>query len=165
MFIFLLLPFFASASVLQDDVSAIYRTSFSLKEVCEKMTGSEAPLIDIVSGREIDCMGKKVDVGIFCEQMMAADPYYLRGHTSPETKEVTCVSGKTVIFKYMCVKLSDQQLCSGSAATSCAVIKAKLARRLDPIHASYTKNTKGIKQLNCYFGSLPSSESVNRGGL
>jgi hypothetical protein len=34
-------------------------------------------------------------------------------------------------------------------------MKLKLAKRLDIVHASITKNEKGIKELNCYFESLP----------
>ena len=119
------------------------------------MVTHEAPLIDIVNGTELDCMGKKVNVGDFCYREMAADPYYLRAFIDKDTKEVECVSGKKVLFKFLCVKLSDKKFCSQSAKESCGVIQQKLARRLDMVHSSFTKNEKGIKQLNCFFESLP----------
>ena len=105
-------------------------------------------------------MGKKVDVAVFCEKEMAADPYYLRAYVDREQKEVVCHSGKKVIFKYQCVKLTDKKLCESSAKASCEQMKQKLARRLDIVHSSFTKNEKGIKELNCYFESLPLKESL-----
>lgn len=122
------------------------------------MVTHESPLIEAASGTELDCMGKKVHVGKFCEKEMAADPYYLRAHVDRAAKEVVCTSGKKVLFKYLCVKLSDKTLCDKDAKESCRVIQEKLAKRLDIVHTSFTKNDKGIKQLNCYFESLPLSE-------
>lgn len=100
-------------------------------------------------------MGKKVSVGKFCEKELAADPYYLRGYIDKSSKQVVCVSGKKVLFKYLCVKLSDKSLCDGEAKASCQFIQEKLAKRLDLVHSSFVKNPKGIKQLNCFFESLP----------
>ncbi len=119
------------------------------------MVTHESPLIDVVSGTVIDCMGKKVKVGDFCEKETAADPYYLRAYVDKSTSEVVCVSGKKVLFKYQCVKLSDQELCSMEAKKSCLLIQEKLAKRLDLVHFSFVKNEKGIKQLNCFFEPLP----------
>lgn len=121
----------------------------------------ESPLIDAVSGTELDCMGKKVKVGDYCEKVTAADPYYLRAYVDKEKREVVCVSGKKVLFKYQCVKLSDKALCSGEAKNSCKYIQKKLARRLDLVHASFVKSEKGIKQLNCFFESLPLKEKFD----
>ena len=43
-----------------------------------------------------------------------------------------------------------------SASTNFTMkMKEKLAKRLDMVHSSITKNDKGIKELNCYFESLP----------
>ncbi len=98
-------------------------------------------------------MGKKVKASDFCEKTMATDPYYLRASFDEDTKEAVCVSGKKVLFKYLCVKLTDKELCSREAKDSCKVIREKLAKRLDNVHASFTKNEKGIKQLNCYYES------------
>ena len=123
------------------------------------MVPHESPLIDVVSGTEIDCMGKKVEVSRFCEKAMAADPYYLRAYVDRDTKEVVCHSGKKVLFKYQCVKLTDRRLCDSNAKVSCEEMKHKLAKSLDIVHASITKNEKGIKELNCYFESLPLNES------
>jgi pyruvate kinase len=103
-------------------------------------------------------MGKKVNVGSFCEKELAADPYYLRGYLDKDSSEAVCVSGKKVLFKYLCVKISDKALCSQEAKSSCEFIQSKLAKRLDMVHASFVKNEKGIKQLNCFFESLPLSE-------
>ena len=119
------------------------------------MVTHESPLIDVISGTELDCMGKKIKVSSFCEIEMASDPYYLRAYVDVDKKEVVCHSGKKVLFKYLCVKLSDREMCSKEAKKSCADIREKLAKRLDIMHSSYTSDPKGIKQLNCYFESEP----------
>jgi len=156
--IFLLFSQLNFASVVQDDVSTIEKNRFPFKTVCQKMVAHESPLIEVISGTELDCMGKKVDVGNFCDKAMAADPYYLRAYVDRELKEVVCHSGKKVLFKYQCVKLQDKKYCESSAKSSCEQIKQKLAKRLDIVHSSFTKNEKGIKELNCYFESLPLKE-------
>lgn len=115
----------------------------------------DSPLIEIVSGSQIDCMSKKVEAGDFCEKQMATNPYYLRAYIDKEKNEVVCVSGKKVIFKYQCVKLSDKAMCAGEAKRACEYIQKKLARRLDMVHYSFVRSEKGIKQLNCFFESLP----------
>jgi hypothetical protein len=157
-FAILFLPLFAFSNVIQDDVSTTDKFRFSFKTVCQKMVTHETPLIEIVSGTVLDCMGKKVDVGNFCDKELAADPYYLRAYVDRESKEVVCHSGKKVLFKYQCVKLSDRVLCDSKAQASCQQMKQKLAKRLDLVHASIIKNEKGIKELNCYFESLPLKE-------
>lgn len=149
----LLFSFLSFAHIIQDDVSVLERTRFSLKEVCTKSGYSDSPLIDVVSGALIDCMGRKVDVTNFCDRELAHDPYYLRAYI--EKEEVVCLTGKRVLFKYQCVKFTDRDLCSKEAQRSCEIIKRKLARRLDLIHSSFVKNEKGIKQLNCFFESTP----------
>ena len=122
------------------------------------MVTHEAPLIDVVSGTVLDCMGKKVDVGDFCDKEMAADPYYLRGSINKTKKEVVCVSGKKVVFKYLCVKKTDVQYCGSSAKESCELIQKKLARRIDIVHSAFTQTEKGIKQLSCFFEIQPLKE-------
>jgi len=151
----LLIPFLAFGHIIQDDVSVTQKYRHSLKQVCTKMGYVDSPLIDIVSGTHIDCMGRKVEAGAFCDKELAADPYYLRAYIDREKNEVICVTGKKVLFKYLCVKLSDKAMCSQEAKVSCAHIHKKLAKRLDMVHSSFVRNEKGIKQLNCFFESLP----------
>ncbi len=150
----------AFSSIVQDDVSTTDKIRFPFTTVCQKMVTHESPLIDVVSGTELECMGKKVDVGAFCDKEMAADPYYLRAYVDRATKEVVCHSGKKVLFKYQCVKLTDRKLCESTAKASCEEMKLKLAKRLDIVHSSFTKNEKGIKELNCYFESLPLKDKL-----
>ncbi len=156
----LLVPLLSLAGVVQDDVSVTEKFRFSFQTVCKKMVTHESPLIEVVSGTELDCMGKKIHVGPFCEKEMAADPYYLRAHVDREAKQVVCTTGKKVLFKYQCVKLTDKALCSKEAKSACSEIREKLAKRLDIVHTSFTKNEKGVKELNCYFESLPLSENI-----
>jgi hypothetical protein len=156
--LFLLYSFFSIAQVVQDEVLTTSKNAFSLKAVCQKMVPHESPLIDITSGNEIDCMGTKVEAGKFCEKAMVQDPYYLRGHVDLDKKEIICHSGKKVIFKYQCAKLAAQSKCSRPPKVSCEEFRKKLAYRLDLVHASVTKNEKGISELNCYFESLPLNE-------
>lgn len=143
------------AHVLQDDVNITDKTPFEFSTVCSKMVTHESPLIEIASGTELDCMGKKVSVSDFCYKEMAADPYYLRAYVDKNQKKVICVSGKKVLFKYLCTHMSDKDMCDKSSKNACGFIQQKLARRLDLVHDSFTKNEKGIKQLNCFFESLP----------
>lgn len=147
----------AHSGVVRDDVAISDKVSFSWKSVCSRMVSHESPLIEPVSGTEIDCMGKKVNVSDFCEKELAQDPYYLRGYVKEATKEVVCQSGKRVSFKYQCVRLADKKFCGQTAKASCSEIRQKLARRLDIVHYSFTRNAKGIRELNCYFESLPLS--------
>jgi hypothetical protein len=160
MIFFLFIPWLAFAHVIQDDVSISGKVTFDLSYVCQRMVSHQAPLIDIISGTEIDCMGKRISVANFCEQELAQDPYYLRGYVMPAERQVACLSGKKVIFKYLCVKLSDQQYCGVKAAAACSLIQAQLARRLQLVNASFTSNSRGIKQLNCYF-DVDAAQSEN----
>jgi hypothetical protein len=148
------------AGVIQDDVSTTEKARFSFKTVCLKVLGQDAPLIDVLSGTEINCMGKKLDVALFCDKQMAQDPYYLRAYVDEVSREVVCHSGKKVLFKFQCVKLIDHKLCDSDAKISCGQMKQKLAKRLDIVHSSVTKNAKGIKELNCYFEALPLNENL-----
>lgn len=159
LFIFLY-PLFVFSHVIQDDVSVTDRSRFTFGSVCKKMVTHESPLIEVVSGTELDCMGKKVNVADFCYKELAHDPYYLRGSIDKKSQEVICLSGKKVLFKYLCVKGKDKELCAMPAKLACEYIRGKLARRLDIVHSSFTQNPKSIKQLNCYFESLPLKEKL-----
>lgn len=153
---FLLSPLIVFAHIIQDDVSITEKKRHSFKYVCSKSGFSDSPLIDYVSGTKIDCMGRKVEVGDFCEKERATDPYYIRAYVDKDKQEVVCVSGKKVLFKYLCVKVSDVSMCSSEATKACSHVKGKLAKRLDLVHSSFVRNEKGIKQLNCFFESTPS---------
>lgn len=157
-FVFLLLPFISFAHVLQDDVAIVEKTNHSFKNACTKMGYPDSPLIEIVTNTKLDCMGKKIDVGDFCDKELAADPYYIRAYIDVKANEIVCVSGKKVLFKYLCTKYKDRSLCGGNARKSCEYIQHKLARRLDMVHSSIINTEKGPKQLNCFFESLPLRE-------
>jgi hypothetical protein len=159
-FSIILIPFLALAHVIQDDVTVTEKTRYSLKSVCSKSGHPDSPLIEVISGTTIDCMGRRIDAADFCDREHAADPFYLRAVLNADRQEVICVSGKKVIFRYLCVKLTDRALCSRSADYACGYIKGKLARRLDIVHAAFLKNEKGIQQLNCFFDSLSAGEKV-----
>jgi hypothetical protein len=153
-FFLLFLSTFSFSHIIQDDVSTTTKERFSLSTVCKKMVSHESPLIDVVSGTEIDCMGKKVSAINFCVKEMAQDPYYIRAYVDQSSKEVVCHSGKKVLFKYLCVKMSDKKYCDSNPKETCLSLKTKLAYRLDLIHSAVVKNEKGIKQLNCFYESL-----------
>jgi hypothetical protein len=162
MFIFLLLlSFSVGAHIIQDDVVTTDKVEFSFQKVCQKMVSHESPLIEVSSGTVLDCMGKKVSVGDFCNKELAHDPYYIRAYIDREKEKVVCHSGKKVLFRYLCVKIKDRKLCSHDAKVSCSIIQKKLARRLDLVHSSIINNDKGIKQLSCFFESLPLEEKAN----
>ncbi len=165
LFFFFLLPLISFSHVVHDAISASDKQVFSFATVCQKMVTHETPLIEALSGSEIDCMGKKILVSAFCEKELAQDPYYLRAYVNKEKREVVCQSGKKVLFKYLCVKLSDKELCAKDPKSACLVIQNKLAKRLDMVHFSFTENEKKLKQLNCYFESLPLASGNPRGNL
>lgn len=154
------LTLFSFAGVVRDDVTVTDKARFSWKHACSRMVSHESPLIEASTGTELDCMGKKIDVGEFCDKELAQDPYFLRGYVDEKSQEVVCQSGKKVIFKYQCVRFEDKRLCGQTPKKSCEEIRRKLARRLDIVHESFTKNEKGIRELNCYFESLPLHESL-----
>ena len=155
MILLLLVSQLSFASIIQDDVAVTEKRSFAFKQVCEKTLGFESPLIEAKSGTVLDCMSRKVDVSDFCDKELVTDPYYLRGYVDEEKKLVHCHSGKKVNFRYQCVKLSDRELCSKEPKAACEFIKHKLARRLDIVESQFSKNAKGIKELQCRFESLP----------
>ena len=152
-----LLYFFSSLSfshIIQDDVSIIEKKHFTFKYVCNKSFPTDSPLIEVLGGTQLDCMSRKLNVSDFCDKELMSDPYYLRAYIDKNKNEVICLTGKRVIFKYVCAKLADRKLCSPTSKKACLKIQEKLARRLDVIHASFTKNEKTVKQLNCIFGSI-----------
>lgn len=147
-----MIPHHSLAGVVLDQISDIKKINYTFSEVCKKSVSHETPLIEFVSPKEIDCMGKKIQVLNFCDNELATDPYFLRGIADEATKQVTCVSGKRLIFKYACAKKSDSVFCD-VASLGCLEVRNQLATRLYAIRATITKNEKGQKELNCYFDS------------
>jgi hypothetical protein len=148
---FLLFPIMSFSHIIMDDVATVEKFNFSFPTVCNKMVSHESPLIEIVSGTALDCMGREVSVAEFCDRELAADPYYIRAYVDKEKKQVVCQTGKKVLFKYLCVKLTDKKFCNNEAQKNCLALKEKLAKRLELIHASQVKNDKGVNQLNCFY--------------
>jgi hypothetical protein len=151
-FALLFFPLISFSHIIQDDVSSVERARFSFKYACSKMGFADSPLIDH-QANQLDCMSRKFEVSDFCGKELAADPYYIRAYIDGEKQEVVCVSGKKVIFRYQCVKLSDRAMCSAEPKKACTHIHKKLAFRLSLIHSSFVTTEKGIKQLNCFFDS------------
>ncbi len=137
---------------MNDQISDLKKINYSFSEVCKKSVTHESPLIEFISPKEIDCMGKKIQVMDFCDKEQAGDPYFLRAIATEATKEVSCISGKRLVFKYLCAKKTDFVFCD-VASLGCVEIKNQLAKRLHIVRASVTKNSKGQKELNCYFDS------------
>jgi hypothetical protein len=150
--LFILISHHSFAGVVMDQISDIKKIQYPFSEVCKKSVTHETPLIEFISPKEIDCMGKKIQVLRFCDKEHAADPYFLRAVADEETKQVSCISGKRLIFKYLCAKKSDSVFCD-VASLGCIEIKNQLAKRLYIVRATITKNSKGQKELNCYFDS------------
>lgn len=162
-FSIMLFPLFAFGGVVKYDVTTTDSSEFTFKTACARSFSHDSPLIEAKSPTSLDCMSKELDASDFCDKAMAADPYLLRGEVDAEKKVIRCYSGKKAILKYQCVKFSDRPLCK-DAKSACQTMKKKLARRLDIVHASVTKNEKGVQELNCYFESLPLKEEF-RGSL
>lgn len=150
-FALILFPLLSFAHIIQDDVSVVDRFRHSFKYACAKSGYPDSPLIEVVTGTKLDCMGRKIEVADFCDKELAADPYFIRAHIDKDKQEVVCVTGKKVLFKYLCVKLSDKALCSQTPDNACKYIRTKLARRLNIVHSAFVNNEKGIKQLNCFY--------------
>jgi hypothetical protein len=163
--VFVLLFFSLSSfsGVVKYDVTTTDSAEFTFQTACARSFTHDSPLVEAKTSTEIDCMSKSLDAGDFCEKALASDPYLLRGEVDAEKKVIRCYSGKKAILKYQCVKFSDRPLCA-DAKKACSEMKRKLARRLDTVHASVTKNEKGVQELNCYFESLPLKEEF-RGSL
>lgn len=161
--ILLLLPILSQSGVVKYDVTTTDTSDFSFQTACARSFNHDSPLVEAKSPTELDCMSKILDAGDFCAKALASDPYLLRGEVDAEKKVIRCYSGKKAILKYQCVKFTDRKICADAKA-GCADMKRKLARRLDTVHTSVTKNEKGVMELNCYFESLPLKEEF-RGSL
>lgn len=133
-----------------DKITHSEKYTYTFKDLCNKSVNHPTPLIEFIDTKTIDCMGKKIAVMDFCDQMRAADPYYLRGIADEATKTVICQSGRTLDFKYLCSKRSDDVFCR-LASTGCLEIKNQLAKRLNIVRGAITVNDKNQKELNCYF--------------
>lgn len=144
------------ANIVMDEVLTIDRLKFPLKTVCGKVLNDDFPLVGVASGTEVDCMGTKVDVAKFCDQELASDPYYIRAYVDQTEKLAVCQTGKSVIFKYQCVKLTDKKICETAPKSACESFQEKLAKKLDLVHYSKVKNAKGHEQVNCFFEASPS---------
>ena len=162
-FTFLFLSILSFAGVVKYDVTTTDTAEFSFQTACSRSFSHDSPLIEAKSSTELDCMSKILVAGDFCAKALAGDPYLLRGEVDAEKKLIRCYSGKKAILKYQCVKFSDRDLCH-KPKEACEKMKHKLARRLDIVHSSVTKNEKGVQELNCYFESLPLKEEF-RGSL
>jgi len=153
----LILYFFSSLSfshIIQDDVLIVEKKYFTFNYVCKKSFPTDSPLIEVLGGTQLDCMGRKLNVSNFCDNELRSDPYYLRAYIDKNKNEVICLTGKKVIFKFVCAKLTDRKICTLNSKTACLKIQEKLAKRLDIVHASFIKNEKSMKQLNCTFESI-----------
>lgn len=153
MIFLLLLPLLSIGGVVKYDVTTTDSSEFSFKTACSRSFTHDSPLIEAKSSTELDCMSKILNAGDFCAKALAGDPYLLRGEVDEEKKVIRCYSGKKAILKYRCVKFTDRELCK-DPKIACEKMKRKLARRLDIVHSSVTKNEKGVQELNCYYDSL-----------
>lgn len=141
---FILSPLDAFSGVLKDEVYVTNVKSFSLKDVCLKMTGKVYPIIEKINPALVDCMSKKINATTFCAKELPEDPYLARGKVLAD--KVECISSKRIIFKYHCEKGDD--LCR-DIDLACFKVKESLARRLELVHSS--KTDKNV--INCYFSA------------
>jgi hypothetical protein len=140
--------------IIQDKISVVEKKNFSFKYVCDKSFSTDSPLIEALSSIQLDCMGRKINVSDYCEKEFLDHPYYLRAYIDRNKNEVICLMGKRVLIKFVCAKLKDQKFCSMSPQNACLEIRKKLAKSLNIVHASFIKNEKSLKQLNCFYESL-----------
>ncbi len=152
----LFFSFSADAKFLKDDFTMTKNNSYSWQEVCKRLTRRESPLIEYQSIHELDCMGTKVDVMKFCEEIEVTNPFLARAVVKKDKKVVNCQSGRTVIIKWQCQGREDKY-CK-DPEVGCFLFQEKLAKRLKIIHQSMTDK----KYLNCYFDVRKNSKLIVR---
>jgi hypothetical protein len=145
-----------NAKILQDEVVISDEKFFSFKEVCLELTKRDSPLISEHSLTELDCMGKIIKVGDFCDKKTMDDPYYIRGLVDKTQKKVICKSAKRVHMKYEC-KNSYDRFCQ-EAELGCYLLQELFAKRLKTSHATLLTEGKS-KILSCHF--LPKNEDLS----
>jgi hypothetical protein len=151
----------ATAKILKDDKYITGQSEFSFSEACKYLTKRDSPLIEVANISTLNCMGKKTEIGRFCDHKEAANPYYIRGIVDTKNQKVICLSSKRVIIKYECEGVEDQ-FCK-DAEIGCFLLKEKLARRLKISHQSITNidSPSKKKALNCYFDIGKNSLDMN----
>lgn len=149
LFIFIIIPSFAFAGIVKNEVYLQSEKKFSFKEVCHKMVGKNTPLIEKISQSLIDCMGKKISARKFCEETFKDNPYFARGFVEKNSKLVNCQLATKVLVKYQCKK-KDDNYCEESDL-GCEGLKTYLAVNLKTTYHSFLTNPTGEKFLSCYF--------------
>lgn len=145
----------SESKIIKDDHYVIGSNEFSWTEVCQKITKRDSPLIEFASISTLDCMGEKVNVAKFCDQVEAANPFYTRALVSKYKRKVICQSAKRVVIKWEC-EGSQDKYCK-DLDIGCFLFKEKLARRLKLVHKSLTEK----KFLNCYFDTQKNEMEFN----
>ncbi|MFT6632428.1 MAG: hypothetical protein ACJAS4_002391 [Bacteriovoracaceae bacterium] len=146
---------FSNAKLIKDDHYVIDTKEYTWEEVCKVSTKRASPLIEFSTISHLDCMGTKVAVVKFCDEVEASNPYFTRALVSKTKRKVICQSAKRVIVKWEC-EGKDDRFCK-DIEIGCFLFKEKLARRLKLVHKSLTEN----KYLNCYFDTQKNELEFN----
>ncbi len=146
-FIFIL-SWSSYAGLTQYDVVGSDKIKIELKKVCEAMGVKEAPIVDILSMSELDCMGKKVSVLDFCSRDYKTDPKFIRAYAEKKEKMVICEKASRVHLKYECASKSEEKCLDSEIG--CYDFKKTLAINLKVYHHSLiAQGTKKI--LSCIY--------------
>ncbi len=145
----------SQAKVIKDDHFTKDERFYSWEKACLFLTKRESPLIEYHSVNKLDCMGKVVDVGPFCDEREAANPYLSRAIVDKKKKQIICKSASRVILKWQCEGKNDKY-CQ-DIDIGCFLLKEMLARRLKLVHKSLTDG----KYLNCYFDTQKNNLELN----
>ena len=143
------------SKIIRDDHYSTGSKNYSWKEVCAKLVKHEVPLIEAAGVSQLSCMGTKVKVKHFCDQVEQSNPYYTRAKVDQKSKTVLCLSAKRVILKWECEGKNDKY-CK-DVEVGCFLFKEKLAARLKLAHSSLTDK----KYLNCYFDTQKNALKLN----
>lgn len=145
---------FSFAKIIKDDHYSVGSKKYSWKEVCKKLVHRDSPLIEKVNISTLDCMGTKVSVFKFCDEVEGGNPYLSRAIVGKNV--VICHSAKRVIIKWECEGKKDKY-CKDKDI-GCFLFKEKLARRLKLAHGSLVDN----KYLNCYYDTQVNTIELNQ---
>lgn len=164
MMIFLLLiPFLAFAEFRQEnfteDGASLKKESFhSYADVC-KALGHKADSTKMLSLTTLDCSGKVVVVGEFCEKEMGSNPFYLRGFINHTKAMVTCWAGNKVTVRYECATINNKSICNTrDSKKSCEIIQQEKAKNLTVLKHEFKKSFLGYTEVHCYFEKTPVEE-------
>lgn len=148
---------FSRGKILRFDISGSKREVFSLKEACSFGSVKKQVLAHKLDRDRIDCMERELRAQDFCHSRFKLRNNYMRGFLSPNSDQVICQLGESLIFSYACGGAKSDPHCRVSAKTACKTFGENFAKNLS---LSYFSMRDG--KINCTFsGEMAKREPLD----